>query len=75
MSKRLTMLSLSAALFLASPVTLAENAWADTALQDAIAKLAPEQQATLKAYESARAAYNRHVDQYWRLAELKRKNT
>ena len=34
---------------------------------------APEQQATLRAYESARAAYNRHVDQYWRLAELKRK--
>ena len=27
----------------------------------------------LRAYESARAAYNRHVDQYWRLAELKRK--
>lgn len=73
MSKRLTILSLSAALLLASPVTLAENAWADTSLQDAIARLAPEQQATLRAYESARAAYNRHVDQYWRLAELKRK--
>ena len=73
MSKRLTMLSLSATLLLASPLTLAETAWADTSLQDAIARLAPEQQATLRAYESARAAYNRHVDQYWRLTELKRK--
>ncbi len=73
MSKRLTVLSLSAALLLALPMAPAENAWANTPLQDAIARLAPEQQATLKAYESARAAYARHVDQYWRLAELKRR--
>ena len=41
MSKRLTMLSLSATLLLASPLTLAETAWADTSLQDAIARLCP----------------------------------
>ncbi len=73
MSKRLTVLSLTAALLVALPMAPAENAWANTPLQDAIARLAPEQQATLKAYESARAAYARHVDQYWRLAELKRR--
>ena len=73
MSNRLTMLSLSAALLLALPAAHAENPWVTTSLQDAIARLSPEQQATLKAYESARAAYARRVDVYWRLTELKRK--
>jgi hypothetical protein len=67
------MLSLSAAMLLALPSMPPETAWANTPFQDAIARLTPEQQATLRAYESARAAYSRHVDQYWRLAELKRK--
>ncbi len=47
-------------------------AWGD-ALQDAIAKLTPQQQATLKAYEAARLAHTKHVDQYWKRIELKRK--
>lgn len=72
MFKRLKMIFLALALVLAM-ASLAGNAWADTALQDAIARLSPEQQATLKAYESARAAYSRHVDLYWRLVELKRR--
>ncbi len=71
MSKRLTMLSLLTAFVLAPPCV--ENAWANTPLQDAVAMLTPEQQATLRAYEGARAAYARRVDLYWRLAELKRK--
>ncbi len=73
MSKRLTVLSLSAALLLALPAAHAQNAWAPTSLQDAIARLSPEQQVTLKAYESARASYARRVDVYWRLVELKRR--
>jgi hypothetical protein len=44
-----------------------------TPLQAAIAKLTPEQQQKLKAYEAARIAHNRRVDQYWRQTELKRK--
>jgi hypothetical protein len=71
MSKRLTLLSLSAALLLALPAAHAQNAW--TPLQDAIARLSPGQQATLKAYESARALYARRVDVYWRVVELKRR--
>ena len=73
MSKRLTLISLSAALLLALPAAHAQDAWAPTALQDAIARLSPEQQATVKAYESARAFYGRRVDVYWRLVEVKRR--
>jgi hypothetical protein len=73
MSKRLTVISLSVALLLALPAAHAQNAWAPTSLQDAIARLSPEQQVTLKAYESARASYARRVDVYWRLVELKRR--
>lgn len=46
---------------------------ADTSLQAAIAALTPQQQATLKAYQAARIAYERRVDHYWRQVELKRK--
>jgi hypothetical protein len=46
---------------------------AATPLQDAIAKLAPEQQAKLKAYETARAGFTRRTDTYWRQVELKRR--
>jgi hypothetical protein len=73
MFKRLTVISLSAALLLALPAAHAQNAWPTTSLQDAIARLSPGQQATLKAYESARAAYARRLDVYWRVAELKRR--
>ncbi len=73
MPKRLTVLSLAATLLLTQPQAHAENAWPTTPLQEAIARLTPEQQATLKAYESARAAYARRVDLYWRLVELKRR--
>ena len=44
-----------------------------TPLQEAIAKLTPEQQARLKAYETARTAFQRRTDLYWRTVELKRK--
>jgi hypothetical protein len=49
------------------------GASAGTPLQDAVAKLTPEQQATFKAYEAARLAHTRKVDQYWRQSELKRR--
>src|SRR5258706_13811164 len=55
------------------PVTAAQQAAAGPPLQDAISKLPPQQQATLKAYEAAGIAHDRHVDQYWRQVELKRK--
>lgn len=44
-----------------------------TPLQEAIARLTPEQQARLKAYEAAHIAFQKRTDQYWRLIELKRK--
>ncbi|MGO9483855.1 MAG: hypothetical protein ACLPX9_04625 [Rhodomicrobium sp.] len=49
------------------------RAQTQTPLQEAIAKLTPEQQARLKAYEAARIAFQRRTDQYWRLIGLKRK--
>ncbi len=72
MSRSLYVLSLFAAALLATPALAPGKALAGTPLQDAIAKLTPEQQATLKAFESARAMHARRVDQYWRQAELKR---
>ncbi len=42
-------------------------------LQDAIARLTPEQQSRLKAYEAAHIAFAHRADQYWRLIELKRR--
>ena len=48
-------------------------AFAGTPLQDAIAKLTPEQQARLKTYEAAQLSFKRRTDQYWRQTELKRK--
>src|SRR5215475_221185 len=47
--------------------------YAGTPLQDAIAKLTPAQQAKLKAYETAHAAFQRRTDQYWHQIEVKRK--
>ena len=64
-------LATSVSLALAAIVLPCAPAAADT-LQEAIARLTPEQQATLKAYESARLAFQRKVDQYWRTVELKR---
>jgi hypothetical protein len=52
---------------------MACTALAATPLQEAIAKLTPEQQAKLKAYETARTAFQRRVDDYWHQIELKRK--
>jgi hypothetical protein len=49
------------------------RAQSQTPLQEAIAKLTPEQQARLKAYEAARLAFRRRTDLYWRTIELKRK--
>jgi hypothetical protein len=49
------------------------KALAGTPLQDAIAKLTPEQQAKLKAFETAQAAFRRRTDQYWHQIEVKRK--
>jgi hypothetical protein len=48
-------------------------ALAGTPLQDAIAKLTPEQQAKLKAYETARSGFQRRTDQYWHQIDVKRK--
>ncbi|MGC2601379.1 MAG: hypothetical protein WA384_08500 [Rhodomicrobium sp.] len=42
-------------------------------LQEAIARLTPEQQSRLKAYEAAHIAFAHRADQYWRLIELKRR--
>lgn len=72
MSRTLYVLYLFAAALLVAPALAPGQALAGTPLQEAIAKLTPEQQATLKAYESARAAHFRRVDQYWRQTELKR---
>jgi hypothetical protein len=46
---------------------------AETPLQAAIAKLTPEQQATLKAYQKARADHEKAVDRYWMRIEAKQK--
>ncbi len=50
-----------------------QKVFADTPLQEAIAKLTPEQQAKLKAYEAAHIAFQRRSDLYWHQIELKRK--
>ena len=74
MFKRLTapclLLLLSA---FALPEAAGWQALAGTPLQDAIAKLSAEQQAKLKAYETARIDFQRRVDAYWHQIELKRK--
>jgi hypothetical protein len=49
------------------------SAFADTPLQEAIAKLTPEQQAKLKAYETTQTAFAHRTDQYWHQIEVKRK--
>jgi hypothetical protein len=67
MLRRVTLLCLF------SLCTTAGLAQAGTPLQDAIAKLTPDQQARLKAYEAARIAFQRRADDYWRQIELKRK--
>ena len=46
------------------------RAQSQTPLQEAIAKLTPEQQARLKTYEAARLAFHRRTDLYWRAVEL-----
>ncbi|MBT3070627.1 hypothetical protein KKP04_07085 [Rhodomicrobium sp. Az07] len=46
---------------------------AQTPLQEAIARLSPQQQAILRAYESARVAHAKSVNTYWKRVELKRK--
>ncbi|MFZ1106784.1 MAG: hypothetical protein WAN43_00365 [Rhodomicrobium sp.] len=73
MSKRLpVVLCLFASLLLAAAPLAVPDALGD-AYQEALAKLTPEQQAAVKTYEAARLAYARHMDQYWRTVELKRK--
>ena len=49
------------------------RAQSQTPLQEALARLTPEQQARFKAYEAARISFQKRTDQYWRLIELKRK--
>jgi hypothetical protein len=49
-------------------------AWAQTpTLQEALARLTPQELARFKAYETAQLAFKRRADQYWRQTELKRK--
>jgi hypothetical protein len=45
----------------------------ETPLQKAIAKLTPQEQATLKAYETARRAFRRRTSRYWHQISRKRK--
>jgi hypothetical protein len=70
MLKRLVIYVPAICLLAAAPQALEARA---DALQEAIAKLTPEQQARLKAHEQARIAFAHRVDQYWRLIELKRR--
>jgi hypothetical protein len=75
MSRRLpvlSVLSLLVGLVLAPAPVAVRHALGD-AYQEALAKLTPPQQATVKAYEAARLAHARQMDQYWRRVELKRK--
>ncbi|MGO9170340.1 MAG: hypothetical protein ACLP7P_00010 [Rhodomicrobium sp.] len=73
MLKRLIAVCLLATCLVAGLPAADRHAFAGTPLQDAIAKLTPEQQAKLKAYEAARLAFQRRTDQYWHQIELKRK--
>ncbi len=73
MIKRLLALYFYAACVIAVQLPLAPVGLAGTPLQDAIARLTPQQQATLKAYEAGRIAFARRLDRYWRQVELKRK--
>ncbi|MGO8952749.1 MAG: hypothetical protein ACLP1W_11490 [Rhodomicrobium sp.] len=73
MPKRLFPACLLAICLIAGPLAADWTAFAGTPLQDAIAKLTPEQQAKLKAYEAARIAFQRRTDQYWHQIELKRR--
>ncbi len=68
MLKRLVICVPAICLFAGVPATFAQ-----TTLQEAIAKLTPEQQGRLKAYEAARIAFAHRTDQYWHLIELKRR--
>ena len=60
-------------LFAALSLALPAAALAETPLQAAIAKLTPQQQATFKAYEAARTAFERRIDRYWKTIDAKRK--
>ena len=73
MFKRVIAIWLPALCLLAGLQAADMKVLAGTPLQDAIAKLSPEQQAKLKAYETARAAFQRRTDQYWHQIEVKRK--
>lgn len=72
MLKRLLICVPAICLFAGVPVARFE-ARAEAPLQEAIARLTPEQQGRLKAYEAARIAFAHRTDQYWRLVELKRR--
>jgi hypothetical protein len=73
MSKRLLVVfCVLASLAMAAAPVLLRDARGET-FQEAFAKLTPQQQATVKAYEAARLGYARRLDQYWRKVEQKRK--
>ncbi len=72
MLKRLLIWVPAICLFASVPAARFE-ALAETPLQEAIARLTPEQQGRLKAYEAARIAFAHRTDQYWHLIELKRR--
>ncbi len=73
MSKRLTLFCVLLTCLVAGQLVAASQPEAGTPLQEAIARLTPEQQVKVKAYDTARLAFARRVDQYWRQVELKRK--
>jgi hypothetical protein len=73
MFKRVIAIWLSAICLAAGLPAASPGALAGTPLQDAIANLTPEQQAKLKAYETARAGFQRRTDQYWHQIDVKRK--
>jgi len=73
MSKCLTAMCLFLLVSFTGAGVTPPEARAGTPYEDAVAKLTPDQQARLKAYETARITFQRRVDDYWRQIELKRK--
>jgi hypothetical protein len=73
MFKRVIAIWLPAICFLTVLQAVELRTLAGTPLQDAMAKLTPEQQAKVKAYETARASLQRRTDQYWHQIEVKRR--
>ncbi len=74
MLKRLVILLAAVCLLATMPAQpFCARAQSQTPLQEAIARLTPQEQARLKAYDAAHLSFQRRTDQYWHTTELKRK--